>query len=94
MMLTTVITDITPITTPSRVSMVRNLCAHRLAVAMRTASPNVMEVLSAIVFWVLLNIRANGTRSCRSQNKRVSRRVRVHFQIARPHVYSSSEKIA
>src|SRR5579859_5908657 len=53
MMLTTVITDITPITTPSRVSMVRNLCDHRLAVAMRIASPNDIDVLGAIMFWVL-----------------------------------------
>src|SRR5271170_2740186 len=43
--LTTAITDVTPMTTPSSVSTLRILCAHRLAVAIRTASPSVMEVL-------------------------------------------------
>src|SRR5271155_2589796 len=41
-MLTTAITDITPITTPSSVKTLRSLCAHRLDVAIRTASPKFM----------------------------------------------------
>ena len=46
--LTTAITDVTPITTPSSVSTLRILCAHRLAVAIRTASPIDMEVLQRV----------------------------------------------
>src|SRR5277367_3265994 len=47
-MLTTAITEVTPITTPRSVSTLRNLCAHKLAVAMRTASPKAIVVLVAI----------------------------------------------
>src|SRR5262249_31576639 len=47
-MLTTAMTDVTPITTPRSVSTLRSLWAQRLVVAMRTASPSVMEVLLAI----------------------------------------------
>src|ERR1700675_5027155 len=47
-MLTTAITEVTPITTPRSVSTLRNLCAHRLPVAMRTASPKAIVVLVAI----------------------------------------------
>src|SRR5690348_17645960 len=43
MMLTTAITDVTPITTPSSVSTLRILCAQRLDTAMRTASPHAMR---------------------------------------------------
>src|SRR5579862_2331260 len=45
MRLTTAITDMTPITTPSKVNILRSLCDQRLAVAIRTASPKVMDVL-------------------------------------------------
>src|ERR1700730_7658673 len=47
-MLTTAITEVTPITTPRSVKTLRNLCAHRLAVAIRTASPKAIVVLVAI----------------------------------------------
>src|SRR5215831_5713314 len=47
-MVTTAITEVTPIMTPRRVRTVRSLCDHRLAIAILAASPNDMEVLAGI----------------------------------------------
>src|SRR5579864_5702205 len=49
MMLTTAMTDVTPITTPSSVRTLRILCAQRLDTAMRTASPNAIVALRGIL---------------------------------------------
>ena len=57
MTLTTAITDITPITTPNSVSIVRSLCAQRLAVAISTASPKAIDVFRGTRLTLLSIIR-------------------------------------
>src|SRR5438552_3451844 len=47
--LTTAITAATPITTPSSVSALRSLCAHRLDVDMATASPKFIDRFAVVV---------------------------------------------